>query len=44
MTESTKVLQVGDQAPDFVLPNDQGEAVQLSKLQDRFVILFWMHG
>ena len=35
------MLNVGDQAPDFTLKNDQGEDVQLSALRGKPVILYW---
>ena len=35
------MLKPGDQAPDFTLSTDKGEKVQLSKLRDRPVVLFF---
>lgn len=35
------MLEVGDQAPDFVLKNDAGEDVQLAALRGKPVILYW---
>ena len=34
-------LQVGDPAPDFTLPNQDGESVQLSSLKGQRVILYF---
>jgi peroxiredoxin Q/BCP len=34
-------LQVGDPAPDFTLPNQDGESVQLSSLKGKRVILYF---
>ena len=34
-------LQVGDLAPDFTLPNQDGESVQLSSLKGQRVILYF---
>ncbi len=35
------VLQIGDPAPDFTLPDQNGEAVTLSSLQGQRVILYF---
>ncbi len=41
--EALKRLQVGLEAPDFVLPNEQGDTLRLSSLRGSLVILnFWM--
>lgn len=36
-----KYLSVGDKAPDFELPNQQGEPVRLSGLKGRYVVIFF---
>ena len=34
-------LSVGDKAPDFELPNQQGEPVRLSGLKGKYVVIFF---
>jgi len=34
-------LSVGDQAPDFELPNQHGEPVRLSGLKGKYVVIFF---
>jgi peroxiredoxin Q/BCP len=34
-------IQIGDMAPDFVLPADDGTTVQLSALRGRTVIIYF---
>jgi peroxiredoxin Q/BCP len=38
---STRHLAIGDPAPDFVLPSDNGKAVRLSELRGKRVILYF---
>jgi thioredoxin-dependent peroxiredoxin len=35
------MLEVGDMAPDFTLPDQSGEPVTLSALQGKTVVLFF---
>jgi peroxiredoxin Q/BCP len=35
------MIQPGDTAPDFALPNDAGETIRLSALRGRPVVLFF---
>jgi peroxiredoxin Q/BCP len=35
------MLKVGDSAPDFKLPSDQGTSIRLSDFRGQRVILFW---
>ena len=34
-------LQIGDPAPDFTLPNQDGEAIQLSSLRGKRVVIYF---
>ena len=36
-----KFLSVGDQAPDFELPNQHGEPARLSDLNGKYVVIFF---
>ena len=38
---TTVALQIGDPAPDFTLPNQNGEPVQLSDLKGQRVVLYF---
>jgi alkyl hydroperoxide reductase subunit AhpC len=38
---NTKILAMGDPAPDFVLPGDTGKAVRLSEFLGKRVILYF---
>jgi peroxiredoxin len=45
MENPLEKLKIGDRAPDFSLPNHQGEMVQLSKmLQDKPLLLVFNIG
>jgi len=35
------MLDIGDQAPDFTLPNQDGEPVKLSELRGQRVVLYF---
>ena len=35
------MLDVGDKAPDFDLPSDQGESIKLSKLKGKAVVIYF---
>jgi peroxiredoxin Q/BCP len=35
------MLKVGDRAPDFTLPSDQGSSIRLSDFRGQRVVLFW---
>ncbi len=35
------LLHPGDAAPDFTLPNQDGDSVRLSSLRGRSVVLWW---
>ena len=41
MLMTTVALQIGDPAPDFTLPNQNGEPVQLSDLKGQRVVLYF---
>ena len=41
MLMTTVALQIGDPAPDFTLPNQNGEPVQLSALKGQRVVLYF---
>lgn len=35
------MVEVGQQAPDFTLPNQDGELVSLSDFRGKTVVLYW---
>jgi peroxiredoxin Q/BCP len=35
------VVQEGDKAPDFTLPDDAGQQVTLSELEGHWVVFWW---
>jgi thioredoxin-dependent peroxiredoxin len=41
VTEETKLIEEGTEAPDFTLPNQDGEDVTLSDLRGRPVVLYF---
>ena len=36
-----RMLETGDQAPDFTLPDQDGNAVTLSDLRGQTVVVYW---
>jgi peroxiredoxin Q/BCP len=41
MTMAEQALHIGDLAPDFALPNEQGELVRLSDFRGKYVVLYF---
>lgn len=41
MADTTRELQVGDEAPDFALKSETGETVRLSDFRGRRVVLYF---
>jgi thioredoxin-dependent peroxiredoxin len=35
------VIAIGEQAPDFTLPDEQGRPVRLGELRGSWVVLWW---